>query len=118
MVSGTSEEGLAMPATPTVQERTMRVREVLMRAVQREITWIQAAEILGISARSMRRWKVKFDTSGLEAVVDGRTRGHGNSRRVRRDELEQLLRLYQRHYAGLNVRHFCRLAREQHGLKW
>ena len=41
-----------MPGTPTVQERTMRVREVLMRAVQREISWIQAADILGISARN------------------------------------------------------------------
>lgn len=103
---------------PTVQERTMRVKEVLMRAVQHEITWIAAAEILGISARSMRRWKVKFETAGLEGVVDGRTRGHASSRRVRRDELERLVTLYQRRYAGLNVRHFCRLAREQHGLKW
>ncbi|HEV2105559.1 MAG TPA: ISNCY family transposase [Candidatus Eisenbacteria bacterium] len=96
----------------------MRVREVLMRAVQRELTWIQAAEILGISARSMRRWKVKFETAGLEGVVDGRTRGHASSRRVRRDELERLLRLYQREYSGTNVRHFCRLARERHGLRW
>ena len=107
-----------MAGGPTVRERTMRVREVLMRAVQREISWIQAAGILGISARSMRRWKVKFETAGLEGVVDGRTRGHGNSRRVRRDELERLLTLYRRHYSGTNVRHFCRLAREQHGLKW
>lgn len=107
-----------MPVGPTVRERTMRVQEVLMRAVQREISWIQAAEILGISARSMRRWKVKFETAGLEGVVDGRTRGHASPRRVRRDELEQLLRLYQREYAGTNIRHFCRLARDRHGLKW
>ena len=75
-----------MPKTPTVQERTMRVREVLMRAVQREISWIQAAEILGISARNMRRWKVKFETAGLEGVLDRRTLGHANPRRVTRAE--------------------------------
>lgn len=107
-----------MPGLPTVRERTMRVREVLMRAVQRQLTWIQAAEILGISARSMRRWKVKFETAGLEGVVDGRTRGHASPRRVRRDELEQLLALYRGRYAGLNVRHFCALARREHGLQW
>ena len=50
----------------------MRVREVLMRAVQREISWIQAADILGISARNMRRWKVKFETAGLEGVYRSR----------------------------------------------
>jgi transposase len=112
------EEGLAMPGTPTVQERTMRVREVLMRAVQREISWIQAADILGISARNMRRWKVKFETAGLEGVVDGRTRGHASSRRVTRAELERLLALYQRRYQGVNVRHFCAIARREHGLRW
>ena len=62
----------------------MRVREVLMRAVQREISWVQAADILGISARNMRRWKVKFETAGLEGVLDRRTLGHPNPRRVTR----------------------------------
>jgi transposase len=107
-----------MPDTPTVQERTMRVREVLMRAVQREISWIQAAEILGISARNMRRWKVKFETAGLEGVLDRRTLGHANPRRVTRAELERLLALYQKRYQGVNVRHFCAIARREHGLQW
>lgn len=96
----------------------MRVKEVLMRAVQREVSWIQAADILGISARSMRRWKVKFETAGLEGVVDGRTRGHASSRRVTKQELEYLLRLYERRYQGVNVRHFCAIARREHGLRW
>ncbi len=96
----------------------MRTREVLMRAVQREISWIQAADILGISARSMRRWKVKFETAGLEGVVDGRTRGHASPRRVTKQELEYLLRLYERRYQGVNVRHFCAIARREHGLRW
>jgi len=96
----------------------MRVKEVLMRAVQREISWIQAADILGISARGMRRWKVKFETYGLAGVVDGRTRGHACRRRVTRAELEQVLDLYRGRYQGVNVRHFCAIARREHGLQW
>jgi transposase len=107
-----------MPGTPTVQERTMKVKEVLMRAVQREITWIQAAEILGLSARGLRRWKVKFDAYGLEGLIDGRTRGHGSPRRVTTAELEPLLTLYRKRYMGVNVRHFCSIARREHGLTW
>jgi hypothetical protein len=38
-------------------ERTMKVQEVILRAMAKRITWWQAAEILGISARQMRRWK-------------------------------------------------------------
>ena len=43
-----------MAQGPTVQERTMRMREVILRAVNKEITWIQAADIMGFSARSTR----------------------------------------------------------------
>jgi len=107
-----------MPQAPTVQERMMKMREVILRAVNRELTWIQAADILGFSARTMRRWKTKFEYAGFEGLIDGRTRGHGAPRRVRRDELEPLLRLYRTRYRGLNVRHFCSLARREHGLQW
>jgi len=103
---------------PTVQERLMRMREVILRAANREITWIQAADIMGFTARSMRRWKVKFEQAGFEGLVDGRTRGHGSPRRIRRDEIEPILRLYRTRYQGLNVRHFCSIARREHGLKW
>ncbi len=38
-------------------ERAMKVQEVILRAMAKKMTWWQAAEILGISDRSMRRWK-------------------------------------------------------------
>src|SRR5262245_27341942 len=107
-----------MPQGPTVQERMMRMREVILRAVNKEITWAQAADIMGFTDRSMRRWKVKFERFGFEGLIDGRTRGHGSPRRVRREELEPLLQLYRTKYRGLNVRHFCSIARRQHGLIW
>ena len=37
-----------------------------LRAMARKITWWQAAEIIGISDRSMRRWKVRYDESGYK----------------------------------------------------
>ncbi len=38
-------------------ERAMKVQEVILRAVAKKITWWQAAEIIGVSDRSMRRWR-------------------------------------------------------------
>ena len=107
-----------MPQAPTAQERMMRVREVLMRAVNREISWIQAADILGCTARSLRRWKVRYAKFGMEGLVDGRTRGHRSPRWVRPEHLEPVLKLYRERYAGFNVRHFCSIARREHGLVW
>ena len=37
-------------------ERAMKVQEVILRAMAKKITWWQAAEIIGISDRQMRRW--------------------------------------------------------------
>ena len=41
----------------TATERAMKVQEVILRALAKKITWWQAAEIIGISDRSMRRWR-------------------------------------------------------------
>lgn len=107
-----------MPQAPTAQERMMKVHEVLMRAVNREISWIQAADILGCTPRSLRRWKLRYQQFGVEGLVDGRTRGHRSPRWVKPQDLEPLLRLYRTRYAGFNVRHFCSIARREHGLTW
>ena len=53
----------------------MKVQEVLMRAINHELSWIQAAEILGCTTRSLRRWKWKYEQLGVHGLVDGRTRG-------------------------------------------
>ena len=36
-------------------ERAMKIQEVILRAMAKRITWWQAAEIIGISDRQMRR---------------------------------------------------------------
>ncbi len=39
----------------------MTKREVMLKAIEGRITWIQAAEILGISERHMRRIKTRYE---------------------------------------------------------
>ena len=39
-------------------ERAMKVQEVILRAMARKIAWRQAAEILGITDRHMRRFRI------------------------------------------------------------
>ena len=103
---------------PTAEERMMKVQEELMRAIDHEITWIQAAEILGCTTRSLRRWKLRYRTYGMRGLVDGRTRGHRSPRWISPQDVEPLLRLYRERYRGFNVRHFCSIAGREHGLVW
>lgn len=86
-------------------ERAMKVQEVILRAVAKKITWLQAAEIIGVSPRHMRRWREKYEQFGFHALFDGR-RGKTSPRRVPSATLDEVLRLYRAHYFDLNVKHF------------
>jgi hypothetical protein len=49
-------------------ERAMKVQEVILRALAKRITWWQAAEIIGISDRSMRRWRWRYEQHGYDGL--------------------------------------------------
>src|SRR5215213_845271 len=95
-------------------ERAMKVQEVILRAVAKKITWIQAAEILGVSPRHMRRWKEKYEQFGFHALFDGR-RGRASPRRVPSAILDEVLGLYRERYFDLNVKHFHEKLVGEHG---
>src|SRR5947209_9118282 len=62
-------------------ERAMKVQEVILRAMARKITWWQAAEIIGISDRHMRRWRERYEEFGYDGLFD-RRRGKPSPKRV------------------------------------
>ena len=103
--------------SPTAKERAMKMRDVLLEALAGQMTWIQAADVLGLSPRTIRRWREKFDESGIDGLYDGR-RQSPSDRALPAKELQKWLRLYRERYAGYNVRHFCSIARRKHGLTW
>jgi hypothetical protein len=37
-------------------ERMMKLQDVLLKAMAKKITWWEAAEIIGVTDRTMRRW--------------------------------------------------------------
>src|ERR1051326_1608952 len=55
-------------------ERAMKFQEVILKAMGKQITWIQAAEILGMSDRNMRRYRNRLDKGGYDGLIDPRTR--------------------------------------------
>src|SRR3989338_10581970 len=61
-------------------ERAMKIQEVILRAIGKRITWWQAAEIVGISDRQMRRWKRRYEVWGYDGLYD-RRRGKPSPRR-------------------------------------
>jgi transposase len=98
-------------------ERAMKVQEVILRAMAKKITWWQAAEIIGISDRSMRRWHERYEAFGYDGLFD-RRRGRPSPKRVPLAEVERVLGLYREKYFDLNVRHFHEKLGAEHGIGW
>jgi transposase len=96
-------------------ERAMKVQEVILRAMAKKITWWQAAEILGLSDRSMRRWRERYEEFGYDGLFD-RRQGKPSPKRVPVAVVEQVLGLYRDRYFDLNVRHFHEKLHAEHGV--
>src|SRR5271156_4449139 len=96
-------------------ERARKIQEVILRAIAKKITWWQAAEIIGISDRSMRRWRERYEQGGFEGVLD-RRRCRPSEKRVPLATVERGLELYRERYFDLNVRHFQEKLVEEHDI--
>jgi hypothetical protein len=71
-------------------ERAMRFQEVILRAVSKQISWMQAAEILGMSDRNMRRYRNRLEKGGYDGLIDRRTQ-RPSPKRVPMAEVERVL---------------------------
>jgi len=100
--------------TKAAVERAMKVQEVILRAMAKKITWWQAAEILGLSDRSMR-WRERYEEFGYDGLFD-RRQGKPSPKRVPVAVVEQVLGLYRDRYFDLNVRHFHEKLAAEHGV--
>jgi transposase len=97
-------------------ERMMKLQDVLLKAMAKKISWADAAEIIGVSCRTMRRWRERMEEGGYSGLAD-RRKGKPSARRVPLKTVEQVLALYRETYHDLNIRHFHEKLREKHGIK-
>jgi transposase len=97
--------------------RAMKVLEVILKAMAREIKWIQAADILGVTPRTMRRMRAAYQEHGIDGIKD-RRRGRPSSRRAPYDVVEKVLCLYLNEYFDFNIKHFHENLVTQHGLTY
>src|SRR5258708_28012342 len=95
----------SMEAYPrAAMERAMKVQDVMLQAMAKKITWWQAAEILGISDRHMRRWRERYVEEGYNGLFD-RRRGQPSRRRGPVATGEEVFSLYRGKNFHLNVPH-------------
>src|SRR6478752_314026 len=97
-------------------ERMMKVQDVLLKAMAKKITWWAAAEIIGVTDRTMRRWRERLEEHGYVGLAD-RRKGKPSPKRIPLATMEELLRLYREKYFDLNMRHFHEKLRDEHKIE-
>src|SRR5271154_4754767 len=97
-------------------ERTMKVQDVILKAMAKKISWMEAAEILGVCDRTMRRMRESYQQFGYTGLFDQR-RGKRSIHRIPMETAEEVLRLYREDYFDLNMRHFHEKLREEHSIE-
>jgi transposase len=95
--------------------RRMRFEDLLERHERGEFGQQTAAEMLGISDRTFRRWRDRLQDEGPSGLADRRLRP--SSRRAAQAEIERMLGLYRDHYDDFTVKHFHEQLVKRHDYK-
>ena len=101
-------------ATVLQEVRQMRFEELYTRRQRRELTMVEAAEMLGITERTFRRWSTRYEAEGAEGLADRRL-GRASARAVPVDEIFQMVTLYESRSTGWTVQHFHERWQQAHG---
>ncbi len=83
----------------------MRFETVVGRWQRAELSQVEAAEILGVTERTFRRWYQRYEEDGLDGLLDRRL-GKPSAKRVPEAWMARLEQLYRERYAGFNAKHF------------
>lgn len=105
-----------MDRAEVLQEvRRMRFEEIYERHRAKGLSAGEASEWLGVSERTFRRWRGRYEAEGAAGLLDRRL-GKISPHRVPADEVERIAALYEQRYSGWTVKHFHERATDRHGL--
>lgn len=91
-------------------------RDAIRRVKDGALTVVMAAQILGLTARQVRRLVRRFEKGGPESLVHGNA-GRSPAHRANDEIRRQVVALMRGKYAGFNDQHFTEKLAEREGLK-
>jgi hypothetical protein len=95
----------------------LKFRDVLSRWERRELSMMEAGELLGMSERQFRRYRERFEEEGEAGLIDRRL-GKPSPKRIAATAVDRMLELYRTVYRGWNVKHFHEHGIRDHKFTW
>jgi transposase len=94
-----------------------KFRDILSRWERRELSALEAGELLGMSERQFRRYRQRYEEEGEAGLKDKRL-GRVSAKRVPEDTVSWLLGEYRTTYKGWTAKHFHEHLVERHNFAW
>src|SRR5262249_58338716 len=104
-----------MTYTAAAVERAMKAQDVILRALSGRQSWLAVADGLGVSPRTVRRWRFHYERYGYDGLLDRRRR-RPSMRAVPVAQVQRVLRLYRERdgpadrHPGFTAPHFHSVA--------
>jgi transposase len=97
--------------------RMLKLRDVLSHWQEGALSQLEAAEVLGMSERTFRRYVQRFETDGEAGLIDRRL-GRRSGRAVPEETAFEVERLYRERYDGFTAKHFHEHLQRDHHFRW
>ena len=94
--------------------RLMKFEDVYGRCYRGDLSQAEASDILGMSERTFRRWRERYEAEGAEGLYDRRL-GRVSARRAPVDEVMRVLELFETRYPDFTAKHFHEKLVCEHG---
>ena len=94
--------------------RLMKFEDVYGRCYRGDLSQAGTSEILGMSERTFRRWRERYEAEGAEGLYDRRL-GRVSARRAPVDEVMRVLELFETRYPDFTAKHFHEKLVCEHG---
>lgn len=89
--------------------------EILHKLEHGKISLAEAILILGVSERTLRRYRKKYRENGVLSVQHG-NKGRAPKNRISEDTKRRLQKLVREKYYDLNMQHYLEKLRDEHGI--
>lgn len=97
------------------EAKAMTRYEILMKATVGKLTWSQAADVLGVSPRHMRRIRADYQDHGVHALRDKRG-GRPRKKRIKEETVALICQLKRDTYEDFSIKHFHEKLTDEHGV--
>jgi transposase-like protein len=99
-----------------MSQKEVKKYDVIKQVINKELNGSEAAELLNLTSRHVRRLKIRVNTDGIKGLIHG-NRGRSGNRSIPKKERKKIAELLKKHYHDFGPTLASEKLEECHGIK-